>query len=111
MELITERRGDVLLIRIATAALDLATSGDFRESVTPLIEHERKVIFDLTDIGFIDSSGLGIFISCMRKLQGRGGDLKMCGMSSTVRMVFELVRMHKVVDICNDRDEAVRRFA
>jgi len=59
---------------------------------------------------FVDSSGLGAFISCLRKLNAKGGDLKLCGMSKQVRAVFELVRMHRIFDIFGTRDEALRAF-
>jgi anti-sigma B factor antagonist len=58
----------------------------------------------------VDSSGLGAFISCLRKLNGKGGDLKLCGMSKQVRAVFELVRMHRIFEIFGTTDEAVHAF-
>jgi anti-sigma B factor antagonist len=69
-----------------------------------------KVVFDLTRLRFVDSSALGAFISCLRKLNARGGDLKLCGMSKQVRGVFELVRMHRVFEILGTREDAVRAF-
>jgi anti-sigma B factor antagonist len=55
----------------------------------------------------------GRFISCLRKLNAKGGDLKLCRMSKQVRAVFELVRMHRIFDIFDifgTREEAVRAF-
>jgi anti-sigma B factor antagonist len=49
-------------------------------------------------------------ISCLRKLNARGGDLKLSGMSTDVRGVFELVRMHRVFDIFPTAGDAVRAF-
>jgi len=43
-------------------------------------------------------------------LNAKGGDLKLFGMSKQVRAVFELVRMHRVFDIVDTREDALRAF-
>ena len=63
----------------------------------------RKVVFDLRELRFVDSSGLGAILSCLRQLNGKGGELKLCGMTKPVRALFELVRMHKIFDIYVDK--------
>ena len=70
-----------------------------------------KLVLDLARLRFVDSSGLGAFISCLRKLNAKGGDLKLCGLSKQVRAAFELVRMHRVFDIHATSEDAVRAFA
>jgi len=75
-----------------------------------LLETHSKLVIDLGRLRFVDSSGLGAFISCLRKLNAKGGDLKLCGMQKPVRAVFELVRMHRIFDIYATREEAVRAF-
>jgi anti-sigma B factor antagonist len=49
-------------------------------------------------------------LSCLRQLNGVGGDLKLCGTSKPVRALFELVRMHRVFELCNTSEDAVRAF-
>ena len=49
-------------------------------------------------------------LSCLRQLNAAGGDLKLCGMSKAVRAVFELVRMHRIFDIYDTREQAVSAF-
>jgi anti-sigma B factor antagonist len=51
------------------------------------------------------------FISCLRKLNANGGDVKLFGMSKQVRAVFELVCMHRIFDICDTKEAAVHAFA
>jgi anti-sigma B factor antagonist len=65
---------------------------------------------DLSHLRFVDSSGLGAMLSCLRQLNATGGDLKLCGMSKAVRAVFELVRMHRIFDIYDTRELAVSAF-
>ena len=111
MELNVETRDGVAIVRLPAGALDTSNAAAFKQAIEPTLDSESKVVLDLSDLEFVDSSGLGTFLSCMRKLHAKGGDLKLASMANSVRTVFELVRMHRVVDICNDPDEAIRRFA
>jgi anti-sigma B factor antagonist len=90
--------------------LDAGNSGDLKRDIAPILESNAKVVIDLSRLRFVDSSGLGAMLSCLRQLTAKGGDLKLCGMSKQVRAAFELVRMHRIFDIFGTRDEAVRAF-
>jgi anti-sigma B factor antagonist len=110
MELAFEKIGDVVVSAVPVEELDASNAGEFKRDIAPLLEANAKVVLDLTRLRFVDSSGLGAFISCLRKLNAKGGDLKLSGMSKQVRGVFELVRMHRVFDILATKEEAVRAF-
>jgi anti-sigma B factor antagonist len=110
MEIAVDKIGDVTVAIIPVEDLDASNSGDFKRDIAPLLETRNKLVIDLSRLRFVDSSGLGAFISCLRKLNGRGGDLKLCGMSKQVRAVFELVRMHRIFDIFATKEEAARAF-
>jgi anti-sigma B factor antagonist len=58
----------------------------------------------------VDSSALGAILTCLRRLKEAGGDLKICGLSKSVRIIFELVRFHKIMDIYGTQEEAVNAF-
>jgi anti-sigma B factor antagonist len=90
--------------------LDASSAGEFKRDITRVLEEHSQIIFDLGQLGFIDSSGLGALLSCLRHLQARGGDLKLCNMSQSVRALFELVRMHRIFHIFDTQEEAVRAF-
>ena len=110
MEIVVRWLHDVAVATIAVEDLDAGTVGDFKRDIAPVLEAHPRLVFDLSRLRFVDSSGLGAFISCLRKLNAMGGDLKLCGMSKPVRNVFELVRMHRVFDILDTPEEAVRAF-
>jgi anti-sigma B factor antagonist len=110
MEIPVESVGDVTVATVPVEELDASNAGDFKRDVGPILDAGTKLVFDLSRLRFVDSSGLGAFISCLRRLNAKGGDVKLCGMSKQVRAVFELVRMHRVFDIRGTRDEAVRLF-
>ena len=106
-----ERMGDVTIVVVPMEELDAGNSAEFKRDVAPVLEATTKLVFDLSRLRFVDSSGLGAFISCLRKLNAKGGDLKLFGLSRQVRAVFELVRMHRIFDIYGTKEEAVQAFA
>jgi anti-sigma B factor antagonist len=111
MDIAVQQIDGVAVATIHVDDLDAGNVGDFRRDVSPVLEAHARLVLDLSRLRFVDSSGLGAFISCLRKVNAAGGDLKLCGMSKPVRAVFELVRMHRVFDIFPTREDAVRAFA
>jgi len=110
MEMTTEKVGDVTVVLLPGDNLDASNAPEFKTDIQSVLEANAKVVFDLGQLGFVDSAGLGAILSCLRKLNAEGGDLKLFGMQKPVRALFELVRMHRIFDIFNTRDEAVRSF-
>src|SRR5664280_1292300 len=76
-----DRVGNVTVAVLPMEELDASNAADFKREVAPLLETTTELVFDLTRLRFVDSSGLGAFISCLRKLNAKGGDLKLSGMS------------------------------
>ncbi len=110
MEIAVQRMGDVAVAIIPVEDLDAGNSADFKRDMAPVVDANTKLVLDLSRLRFVDSSGLGAFISLLRKVNARGGDLKLCNMSKPVRAVFELVRMHRVFEILPTSQDAVRAF-
>jgi anti-sigma B factor antagonist len=110
MQLTIEKIGGVAVVGIPIQELDAGNAAEFKRDMASLVEGYTDLVLDLSRLRFVDSSGLGAFISCLRKLNAKGGDLKLAGMSEGVRAVFELVRMHRVFDIHATKEEAVRAF-
>ena len=110
MELAVEKVGDVAVVEIPVDELDASNTGELKHDIAPVLEANTKLVIDLSRLRFVDSSGLGAILSCLRQLSSKGGDLKLSGMQKQVRAVFELVRMHRIFDIYGTREEAVRAF-
>jgi anti-sigma B factor antagonist len=101
---------DVAIVTIPGDHLDTSNAGAFKTAIAPILESNKKVVFDLSQLEFVDSSGLGSILSCLRQLNANGGDLRLCRMTKPVRVLFELVRMHRVFEIHDTREEAVAAF-
>jgi anti-sigma B factor antagonist len=101
--------GDSLVVCPEIENLDAYVVSEFKSEVNALIAGvSGHVVLDLHHIGFVDSAGLGAILSVMRLVRGRDKRLVVCGTTPPVRSLFELVRIHKVMDICNTREEAAR---
>lgn len=110
MEFNTEKIGDVTVVELKTDVLDANNAKEFRADISPILEKNQKVVFDMSQVGFLDSSGCGTILSCLRQLNSAGGDLKMYGLQKPVRTLFELIRMHRIIEIFNTREEALKSF-
>jgi len=102
---------NTLVIELRTDNLDASNVREFKDAVQALIHEQNRVVLDMSAVKFVDSSGLGALISCLRLLNTRRGDFKLCAMSKPVRALFELMRMHRVFNIYDARSEAVKSFA
>jgi anti-sigma B factor antagonist len=110
MELMCDHLGDVTVVMLAGAQLDASSVGEFKRDIAHVLEEHAQIIFDLSQLGFVDSSGLGSLLACLRQVQERGGDLKLCSMSKSIRALFELVRIAWIFHIFDTQEEAVRAF-
>ena len=110
MEIAVDRMDGVAVAVVPVDELDASNTGEFKRGIAPLLQANSKLVLDLSLLSFVDSSGLGAMLSCLRQLSAKGGDLKLCGMSKQVRALFELVRMHRIFDIYGTKEEAVRAF-
>lgn len=70
----------------------------------------KKVIVDLSNVEFIDSTFLGTIVSALKKTANTGGDLKLVGFKPPVRSMFELTRLFRVFDSYSDLQDAVKSF-
>lgn len=95
------------IVTVPASHLDASNAKRFREAIQPLLDTYPTVLLDMQQVEFIDSSGLGTLLSCLRTMNGKEGELRLFGMSKPVQAMFELVRMHRLFAIYNTREEAL----
>jgi anti-sigma B factor antagonist len=105
-----EQIGDVTILAVHADYLDASNTPEFKRDITALSESSSKLVLDLSRVQFVDSAGCGGLLSFLRKLNAVGGDLKLCAVSKPVRTIFELIRFHRILDILNTKEEAVKAF-
>ena len=75
-----------------------------------LKENHKKVIFDLTKVDYLDSSGIGILMMCHAKLKRAGGTLRIAGARGMVGETLELTSVNKIVRLYPTAAEASQGF-
>ena len=110
MEIAIDKVDGVSVAAMPVDELDASNAGEFKRDMASVLQANTRLVLDLSRLRFVDSSGLGAMLSCLRQVSAKGGDLKLCGMSKQVRGLFELVRMHRIFDIYGAREEAVHAF-
>ena len=106
-----EEREAAVVIDIKEERLDAHNSSDFKNQMLNLFEEGKvNLIIDMNGVRFVDSSGLGALVSGYKNANSREGNLKLCGLQSQVKSMFELTRLHRVFEIFPDVDEAISSF-
>jgi anti-sigma B factor antagonist len=86
--------------------IDLHSSPEIRRELAGHVKVKKaKVLIDLAQVTYIDSSGLATFIEAMQKLRKVGGEIALAGLSESVRHVFEVARLDSVFKIAKNKEE------
>jgi anti-sigma B factor antagonist len=110
MQPTVERIGDVAVVTLNDAQLDAGNADDFRRDMGPVLQDCHKLVIALDRVQFVDSRGCGAILFCLKNVSAAGGDLKLCEVAKPVRTVFELIRLHRICEILDTKEEAVRAF-
>ena len=78
-----------------TGAVDLHVSPELRASLRAVIDDEKpkRLIVDLSQVPYIDSSGIAVLIGAMQSLEHEGGVFRIAGAQEGVRMIFESAKL------------------
>ena len=105
--IVTETSAAAAVISFPVQNLDASNVKAFRDAIQPVTAAREIVLLDMSALNFVDSSGLGALLSCLRTMNGKNGQLRLFGMTKPVKALFELVRMHRIFPIYNSREEAL----
>ncbi|MCI0462824.1 MAG: STAS domain-containing protein [Gemmataceae bacterium] len=110
MQPIVEQFGDVTVVTVQDEYLDSSNADHFRRDITPVLEESHRVVLALGRVQFVDSRACGIILSCLKSVAAANGDLKLCEVTKPVRAVFELIRLHRICQILDTKEDAVQAF-
>jgi len=70
----------------------------------------RKLLVDLRDVPWMNSAGLGIFLSVYSRLRGLGGELRLCAVGPRVREILRTTKLLTVLAVLDDEETGIRSF-
>lgn len=99
MNLSVDWRGRTMIVRVMENRIDAAVAILFKDAMREMVAMPSdRIILDLSQVTFLDSSGLGAVVAVM-KLMDAGRPLEIAGLTPTVEKVFRLTRMDRVFTI------------
>lgn len=102
MELISHDKGASCLVTVNGTRIDASVAIQFKDQMKEITDTGKdRVVLDLSNVEFIDSSGLGAVVAAM-KLMGKDRKLDLAGLTPMVEKVFKLTRMDSVFNIFPD---------
>lgn len=104
----TENKDQVHFIRVS-GDIDAGSSIHLDNAFKTAQEtNERKIAVDLNELDYISSAGLGVFISHLDEFQLSKTELVLFGINETVKQVFDILGLEKLINIQEKEEEAVR---
>lgn len=112
VKLTTRQVGDVTVID-ATGRITLGEGAStFRDTVRDLANKgNKKLLVNLGDVSYIDSSGIGEMVSGFTTVTNHGGQLKLLGLSKRVKDLLQITKLYTVFEVFDDEASAVRSFS
>ncbi len=111
VKLTTRQVGDVTVVD-ATGRITLGEAAStFRDTIRNLAsEGKKKILVNLGEVSYIDSSGIGELVSGFTTVTNGGGQLKLVGLSKRIKDLLQITKLYTVFDVYDDEAAAVRSF-
>ena len=110
MEYQFEKEGNVLKVSLS-GRLVASCSEEFKDTMFEHLKDSRRVLFNLSSMVHVDSSGLGAMVSILQWMNGNAAVLKLCCLQPRPRIVFDITKVYRIFDIYNTEEEAMAAFS
>ena len=112
VKLNTRQVGDVAVIDISGRITLGEGSSALRDVLRELTaKGDKKIVLNLGDVSYIDSSGIGELVSGFTTVANKGGTLKLLNLTKRVKDLLQITKLYTVFDVHEDEAHAVRSFA
>jgi|SRR5579864_2940769 len=105
----TEREG-IAIVKLS-GRLTVGEASSIREKTTELVTAGKiNIIFDLGQVDYIDSTGLGSLVICFTSVKKAGGALKLVNLNRRNIELLVLTKLHTIFEVFSDEQDAVNSF-
>ena len=89
---------DGVVVLIPTGKLNMVHAHQLREKVDlSLAAGNNRIVIDLAGVDFMDSSGLGVLVGCLKAARQANGDLRIAAPNEQVTLVLQLTNLNRVL--------------
>jgi anti-sigma B factor antagonist len=111
VKLTTRQVGDVTVLDVAGRITLGEGSSVLRDALRDLVsKNQKKILLNLGEVSYIDSSGIGELVSGFTTVTNSGGALKLLNLNKRVKDLLQITKLYTVFDVHEDEAGAIRSF-
>lgn len=112
VKLNTRQVGDVTVVDVAGRITLGEGSSAMRDTLRDLVaKHQNKILLNLGEVSYIDSSGIGELVSGFTTVTNSGGQLRLLNLTKRVKDLLQITKLYTVFDVHEDEAAAIRAFS
>jgi anti-sigma B factor antagonist len=110
---ISERKvGDVTIVDISGKLVATDNPGRLKDKVTSLVfQGEKRIVLNLANVSYVDSSGLGEMVACHGSAVRNGGEVKLANAAKRINDLLVMTKLLTVFDAHDSEDAAIKAFS
>lgn len=103
--------GDVTVVDVSGRITLGEGSSNLRDGIRAMVaKGNKKILLNLADVSYIDSSGIGELVSGFTSVANAGGQLKLMNLTKRVKDLLQITKLYTVFDVFDSENTAVRSF-
>lgn len=103
-----ETQKQTLILRVMEARVDMVIARKFREALSESIkEKPKRIVLDLQNTEYFDSSALGALVAFMKEIKAYGGHLILCNLSRSLLALMKLSKLDLLFEIADDINDVI----
>ena len=111
VKLSTRQVGDVSVVDVAGRITLGEGSSALRDTMREMVgRNQKKILLNLGEVSYIDSSGIGELVSGFTTVTNSGGQLKLLNLNKRVKDLLQITKLYTVFDVHDDEAAAIRSF-
>jgi len=111
VKLTTRQVGDVTVVDVAGRITLGEGSATLRDAMRDMVsKNQKKILLNLGEVSYIDSSGIGELVSGFTTVTNSGGNLKLLNLNTRVKDLLQITKLYTVFDVHEDEAGAIRSF-
>ncbi|MBE7439743.1 MAG: STAS domain-containing protein [Spirochaetales bacterium] len=105
----SESRNSTLILRINEPRVDMVVARKFREGLTGFLKDKpQRIVLDLKQTEYFDSSALGALVAFMKDVKAYGGELVLCNLSRSLLTLLKLSKLDMLFTISDDLEKSIK---
>jgi anti-anti-sigma factor len=108
MDISEDRTADLVILGLS-GKLDATTAKTFEDKILAEIDSgDRRFVIDLSQLDYVSSSGLRVFLLAAKRLRSKDGKIALCSLKDHVQQVFDLSGFSSILAIYGSREEGIK---